>query len=105
MLPDYYAILGVTREVSQTGIKNAYRRLARKYHPDKNPENPDAEALFKLVADAYDVLSDPEKRRSYDTAFDKSHPLVREARRNVRAAIRAYWRGRYGISDDKKAGK
>lgn len=105
MLPDYYAILGVTREVSQAGIKNAYRRLARKYHPDKNPENPDAEAFFKLVTDAYDVLSDSEKRQTYDVMFDKSHPLVREARRNVRATIRAYWRGRYGLPDDKKAGK
>lgn len=105
MLPDYYAILGVTREVSQAGIKNAYRRLARKYHPDKNPENPDAETFFKLVTDAYDVLSDSEKRRAYNAAFDKSHPLVREARRNIRATIRAYWRGRYGLTDEKKAGK
>ncbi len=63
---DYYDILGVSRDASQKDIKKAYRKLAAKYHPDKNPDDKEAENKFKEVGEAYDVLSDPEKRKMYD---------------------------------------
>jgi molecular chaperone DnaJ len=64
---DYYEILGVPRHADQETIKKAYRRLALQYHPDRNPNNPEAEEKFKLINEAYEVLSDPQKRREYDT--------------------------------------
>jgi len=63
---DYYQVLGVDRNASTDDIKKAYRKLARKYHPDVNPDNPEAEAKFKQINEAYEVLSDPEKRKKYD---------------------------------------
>jgi molecular chaperone DnaJ len=63
---DYYAILGVPRDATQEEIKRAYRRLALKYHPDRNPGNKEAEEKFKEISEAYEVLSDPEKRAIYD---------------------------------------
>jgi molecular chaperone DnaJ len=63
---DYYEVLGVGRDASVDDIKKAYRKLALKWHPDKNPENPEAEERFKEAAEAYGVLSDEEKRARYD---------------------------------------
>jgi molecular chaperone DnaJ len=63
---DYYNILGVSRDATQEEIKRAYRRLALKYHPDRNPGNKEAEEKFKEISEAYEVLSDPEKRAIYD---------------------------------------
>jgi molecular chaperone DnaJ len=63
---DYYEVLGVKKNASADDIKRAYRRMAMKYHPDKNPDNKSAEAKFKECAEAYEVLSDPEKRQRYD---------------------------------------
>ncbi len=66
MAKDYYEILGVDRKAAQADIKKAYRKLARKYHPDVNPGNADAEARFKEIHEAYRVLSNKETRKQYD---------------------------------------
>ncbi|UCC29953.1 MAG: molecular chaperone DnaJ [Phycisphaerales bacterium] len=63
---DYYEVLGLSRDASPEQIKKAYRRLAHKYHPDRNREDPDAETKFKEAAEAFEVLSDPGKRQRYD---------------------------------------
>ena len=63
---DYYEVLGVGREAGEADIKAAYRKLALKYHPDRNPDNPQAEEQFKEASEAYSVLSDPQKRAAYD---------------------------------------
>ncbi len=71
---DYYKILGVKKNASQDDIKKAFRKLARKYHPDVNPGDKEAEAKFKEISEAYEVLSDPKARQEYDTrdSFDFS---------------------------------
>ena len=63
---DYYEVLGVSRSATQEEIKKAYRQKALKYHPDKNPDNKEAEAKFKEAAEAYGILSDPQKKQRYD---------------------------------------
>jgi molecular chaperone DnaJ len=65
--PDYYKTLGVAKKAPPEEIKKAYRKLARKYHPDRNPDDKDAEARFKEISQAYDVLGDPDKRKQYDS--------------------------------------
>ncbi len=73
---DYYEVLGVDKSADESTIKKAYRQLAKKYHPDMNPGDKEAEAKFKEVNEAYDVLSDPDKKAKYDqyghAAFDPS---------------------------------
>src|SRR5689334_23631488 len=64
--PDYYKTLGVGKNATDEEIKKAYRKLARQYHPDRNPGNKKAEERFKEISQAHDVLSDPEKRKAYD---------------------------------------
>ncbi|MEA3240348.1 MAG: J domain-containing protein [Pseudomonadota bacterium] len=64
---DYYAVLGVGKKASEEEIKKAFRKLARKYHPDMNPDNAAAEKKFKEISEAYEVLSDAKKRKEYDT--------------------------------------
>lgn len=63
---DYYEVLGVSKDASEDDIKKAYRKIAIKYHPDRNPGNKEAEEKFKEAAEAYDVLHDPQKRQQYD---------------------------------------
>jgi len=63
---DYYEILGVQKNASESEIKKAYRQLAIKYHPDKNPDDQAAEEKFKEAAEAYEVLSNPQKKQRYD---------------------------------------
>ena len=71
---DYYEVLGVDKNANDAAIKKAYRVLAKKYHPDANPGDAEAEKKFKEASEAYSVLSDPEKRKQYDqfghAAFD-----------------------------------
>ena len=84
MADDLYKVLGVSKKASDEEIKKAYRKLARKYHPDRNPDDPKAEEKFKEVQGAYDTLSDPEKRKEYDSGgmfggFGGGGPAVRSA--------------------------
>src|SRR5881409_322501 len=76
---DYYQILGVKKSSSEEEIKKAYRTLAKKYHPDKNKGNKEAENKFKEISEAYAVLSDREKREQYDRlgreAFSRGSPF------------------------------
>lgn len=67
---DYYAVLGVSKDAAAEAIKKAYRKLALKFHPDKNPDNKQAEEKFKEITEAYAVLSDADKRRQYDQFGD-----------------------------------
>ncbi|MGC1398859.1 DnaJ C-terminal domain-containing protein [Candidatus Binatus sp.] len=76
---DYYKVLGVDRKASEAEIKSAYRKLARKFHPDVNPNNKEAEAKFKELNEAYQVISDPEKRKKYDElGADWEHGVSQE---------------------------
>jgi len=75
---DCYEVLGVSKTTSDKEIKKAYKKLAMKYHPDRNPDNPVAQEKFREVKDAYEILSDPEKREQYDdfghSAFENGQP-------------------------------
>ena len=76
---DYYKVLGVERTASETDIRSAFRKLARKHHPDVNPGNKDAEKQFKEINEAYQVLSDPAKRKKYDElGADWEHGVSQE---------------------------
>ena len=63
---DYYEVLGVSKTASESELKSAYRKLAKKYHPDMNPGDAEAEKKFKEASEAYAILSDADKRRQYD---------------------------------------
>ncbi|HKP48044.1 MAG TPA: molecular chaperone DnaJ [Pyrinomonadaceae bacterium] len=82
---DYYEVLGVKRDAKPEEIKKAYRRLARKYHPDVNPGDKSAEERFKLTTEAHDVLSDPKKRKVYDQFGQYSDNLADAAARGATA--------------------
>src|SRR3989442_14619475 len=85
---DYYEVLGVKRDAKPEEIKKAYRRLARKYHPDVNPGDKASEERFKLTAEAHDVLSDPKKRKVYDRFGEYSDNLADAAARRATAGPR-----------------
>ena len=78
---NYYQILGLQRDVSQEEIKKAYRRIAKQYHPDSNPGNREAEKKFKEASEAYEVLSNEEKRENYD------HKLIAEQKKALRTFL------------------
>ena len=78
---DYYEVLGIKRDAKPEEIKKAYRRLARKYHPDVNPGDKASEERFKLTTEAHDVLSDPKKRKVYDRFGEYSDNLANAAAR------------------------
>ena len=69
---DYYEILGIDRSADASTIKKAYRKLAKKYHPDSNPNNAEAAEKFKDVTEAYEILSDPEKKKLYDQYYSET---------------------------------
>ena len=90
---DYYEVLGVDKNADDAALKKAYRQLAKKYHPDVNPGDKEAEAKFKEASEAYAVLSDPEKRAKYDQ-FGSANGFLRHGflgyfRGSVR---RSFWR-------------
>src|ERR1041384_1239193 len=80
---DYYEILGIKRDAKPEEIKKAYRRWARKYHPDVNPGDKAAEERFKMMSEAHDVLSDPKKRSVYDRFGQYSENLADAAARGA----------------------
>ena len=75
MSKDYYKVLGVDKGASDDEIKKAYRKKAMEFHPDKNPDNPEAESKFKEAAEAYDTLSTPDKKASYDRYGSNGNPF------------------------------
>jgi len=96
---NYYIVLGVNNSATFEELKVAYRALAKKYHPDKNPNNKAAEDLFKLVQEAYSVLSNPEKRKKYDLKFSYA------SAQKTRKAYTAYTGNAYQYAQQEAAAK
>lgn len=97
---DYYKILGVSSNASEKEIKSAYRKLARKYHPDLNPDNKEAEIKFKEINEAHEVLSNPETRKKYDTyGKDWQHSAAYEKAQKERRQGTQYQSDPYGFSE------
>lgn len=100
---DYYATLGVDPRASEAEIRQAFRQLARRFHPDLNPDSPEAEARFREVNEAYQVLSDPQRRREYDRARCRTVPAdfvdgwVRTRRRFFEGILGGLSRSRTGF--------
>ena len=85
---DYYEVLGVSKDADDAALKKAYRTLAKKYHPDANPGDKEAEKKFKEASEAYSVLSDPQKRRAVRPVW----PCRFRRRRRSRSGSRRLWR-------------
>jgi curved DNA-binding protein len=93
---DYYKILGVDKNATQDEIKKAYRKLARKYHPDLNPNDKEANRMFQQINEANEVLSDPEKRKKYDTYAEQYGENWKHAEEFEKARAsqqQQYWQG------------
>ena len=98
---DYYNILGVNKGASQDDIKKAYKKLARKYHPDLNPNDPDAHRKFQEINEANEVLSDPEKRKKYDQYGENwKHADQFEAQQNQYGQYQGGFGGFSGANHD-----
>ena len=96
---DYYEVLGVSRQASESEIKSAYRKLARKYHPDRNPGDKEAEEKFREIQQAYSVLSDADKRRKYDQfGFDFEEAAAAGARAGPQGGYSFRWGGPGGAT-------
>src|SRR5260370_25586633 len=98
---EYYKVLGVERKATDAQIKSAYRKLARKHHPDVNPGNKGAENKFKEINEAYQVLSDPEKRKKYNLLgadWERGAPEDEVLRRYARAGADSGAMGGGGVS-------
>lgn len=89
---DYYRVLGIEKGASEAEIKKAFRSLAREYHPDANPNNPSAEEKFKEISEAYEVLSDPQKRAKYDQ-------ISSQYQASQRTGGRGTWQQQYNPQD------
>ncbi len=101
---DYYKILGIDKSASPKDVKDAYRKLARKYHPDLNPNNKDAKANFQQINEANEVLSDPEKRKKYDRyGKDWQHAEEFEKQKQQQSQYSAS-RGGSGFTGEQSAG-
>ena len=91
---DFYDILGVAKNASDDEIKKSYRKLAMKFHPDRNPDSKEAEEKFKEVNEAYQVLSDPDTRKRYDRFGDDFRHVPEDYDERVRANAAGYGRSR-----------
>ncbi len=97
-MTDYYSVLGLPRTADEKAVRQAYRRLARQYHPDVNPEDSTSEERFKTINEAYSVLSDPDKRRRYDRYGDdwENSGRIEEAQARARRGAGFGWEGGSG---------
>jgi molecular chaperone DnaJ len=102
MAKDYYQILEVDRKATQDEIKKSYRKLAQKYHPDKNPGDAQAELKFKEIAEAYEILGNPDKRKGYDTP---SNPFVNHWDFNPFGGFNGFHAPKYSQGEIIKKGK
>jgi curved DNA-binding protein CbpA len=94
-MADFYEVLGLSKDADSTAVRIAYKRLAMRYHPDRNPDNPQAEEFFKIINEAYHVLSDPLKKARYDArinSFDTTTPTKEELWREAQRRRYAQWR-------------